>query len=284
LSTGKFLKKFIYYMVMVLLALFFSGPFIWLTFTSLKSGQDVFQLQSFKDIIPRDPTLKNFEDVWTAFDTGYGSENKILNFFKSTIIIVGIGLIMQIVLAALAGYPLARLKFPGKNLIAVLLFSTLLLPVQANMIVNFLTIRKLGIFDTYAAVILPGAVTVFGVFLMRQAYLVIPTELEDAARIDGCGEFQIWYRIMLPLTRPALGTLAIFSFVAFWNSFMWPLIILKSDQLYPISVGLAFLANTFDSNFKLVAAASVLSMIPVIIVFLLMQKQFIKGITEGAIK
>lgn len=284
MSTGKFSKKFIYYMVMVLLALFFSGPFIWLTFTSLKSGQDVFQLQSFKDIIPRDPTLKNFEDVWTAFDTGYGSENKILNFFKSTIIIVGIGLIMQIVLAALAGYPLARLKFPGKNLIAVLLFSTLLLPVQANMIVNFLTIRKLGIFDTYAAVILPGAVTVFGVFLMRQAYLVIPTELEDAARIDGCGEFQIWYRIMLPLTRPALGTLAIFSFVAFWNSFMWPLIILKSDQLYPISVGLAFLANTFDSNFKLVAAASVLSMIPVIIVFLLMQKQFIKGITEGAIK
>lgn len=283
-KTKRFMKNAVIVLAMVFLALFLTGPFLWLTFTSLKEGQDIFRLRTVGDIFPANPTLENFRQVWTAFKTPGSDENKLLNFFRSTFIIVGAGIFAQLVVASLAAYPLARMEFPGRNFIALLLLSTMMLPVQANMIVNFITIRKLGLFDTYAGVILPSAVTVFGIFLMRQAYIVIPKEVEDAARIDGCSELQLWYRIMLPLTRPALATLAIFTFIAFWNSFMWPLVILKSDSLYPLSVGLAFLANTFDTNFRLVAAASVLSMIPVIILFLIMQKHFIKGITAGAVK
>jgi len=278
------LKIIFHYTILILLALFLTGPFLWLTSTSLKSGQDLFKLNSIKDLIPSSPTFENFQRVRTAFDTPGKHENKFFNFFKSTIIIVGLGIILEIVIASLAAYPLARMEFPGKNFIFATMLATMMIPMQANMIVNFITIRKLGLFDTYAAVVLPSAVSVFGVFLMRQAYLVIPQEIEDAARIDGCSELQLWYRIMLPLSRPAMATLAIFSFVAFWNSFMWPLVVLKSDRLYPLSVGLAFLADTFDSNFRLVAAASVLSMLPVIAVFAVMQRHFIKGITAGAVK
>ncbi|MFP4498803.1 MAG: carbohydrate ABC transporter permease, partial [Vulcanimicrobiota bacterium] len=268
-----------------LIALFLTGPFLWLLSTALKpADQDIFALDSFKDILPKKISFESFQTVWTAFKQPGQEENKLYNYFRSTIIIVGFSMILQLLIASMAAYPLARLDFPGKNFISVVLLSTLMLPVQANMIVNFITIRKLGLFDTYAAVILPGAVTVFGIFLMRQAYLVIPAELEDAARIDGAGEMQIWYGIMLPITRSSLATLAIFSFVTYWNSFMWPLVILKSEKLYPISVGLSYLANTFETNFRLISAASVLAMLPVMIIFLILQKQFVKGVTSGAIK
>jgi len=271
------MKKALIYLLMIILAIFLTGPFIWLTFTSLKSGQDVFRLESIKDIFPTSPTLKNYKEVMIQMP-------QLPGFFLNTIIIVIVGIFLQLLLCSLTAYPLARIDFPGKNFIFAVMLSTMMLPAQANMIVNFITIRKIGLYDTLIAVILPGAVTVFGIFLMRQAYIVIPRELEDAARIDGCGEFTIWYRIMLPLTRPALATLAIFSFVAFWNTFMWPLVILRSKELYPLAVGLTHLMNTFDTNFRLVAAGSVLSMIPIIIVFIIMQKQFVKGITAGAVK
>jgi putative chitobiose transport system permease protein len=269
---------------MTLLGLFLTGPFLWLLFTSLKSGQDVFRLTSIRDIFPSSPTLENFQNVWSAFQSGDGSQNRLLSYFRSTFIIVGLGIVIQLFVSALAAYPLARMDFPGRSLIFFLFLSTMMLPMESNMIVNFITIRKLGLYDTYLAVILPSSVSVFGIFLMRQAYLVIPGELEDAARIDGCNDFQIWHKIMLPLAKPALATLGIFTFVAFWNSFMWPLVILKRESLYPLSVGLSFLAGTFDSNFRLVAAAAVLSMLPVLALFFAMQKHFVKGITAGAIK
>ena len=262
---------------MLLIALFLTGPFLWLTSTSLKSGKDVFKLKSFSDFLPEKPSLENFREVLKQMP-------QLPLFFLNTVVIVILGIFFNLLLASLAAYPLARLEFPGKNFIFILLLSTMMLPAQANMIVNFITIRTMGLYDTLLAVVLPGMVTAFGIFLMRQAYIVIPRELEDAARIDGCSEFMLWYKIMLPLTRPALATLAIFSFVAFWNTFMWPLVILQSKELYPLAVGLTYLMNTFDTNFRLVAAGSVLSMIPIIIVFLAMQKQFVKGITAGAVK
>lgn len=268
---------------MILLALFLTGPFLWLIFTSLKTGQDVFRLTGIGDIFPHNPTLENYRKVWTSFGTADG-RNQLVDFFVSTFIIVGSSIVLQLVVSALAAYPLARMEFWGRDFLSVVFLSTMMLPLQANMIVNFITIRKMGLFDTYWAVILPSAVSVFGIFLMRQAYLIIPQEMEDAARMDGCNEFQLWHSIMLPMTRPALATLAIFTFVTFWNSFMWPLVILKTESLYPISVGLAFLSNTFESNFRLVAAVSVISMLPVIAVFLAMQKHFIRGITQGAVK
>ncbi len=176
------------------------------------------------------------------------------------------------------------MEFKGKNLMFAILLGSMMLPAQANMIVNFTTIRFMHLYDTLAAVVLPGLVSVFGIFLMRQAYLVIPVELDDAARIDGANALHIWWNVMLPLSRPALATLAVFGFVGHWNNLLWPLIILKSEANYPVAVGLTWLSGVFATQFSLVAAGCVLATVPVVALFLALQKQFISGITAGAVK
>ena len=262
------------------------GPFLFLLSTSLEGG-DVFALNSLWDLLPNQPSLS----AYPHFGAGGFDEGEVLRklpafkaYFYSTAVICVFGVLIELVLATLAAYPLARMEFRGKGAIMGALLATMMLPAQANIIVNFVTIRQLDLFDTYRAVLLPSAVTVFGVFLMRQAFLVVPKDLDDAARIDGASEWFIFWRVMVPLTRPALGTLALFSFVSHWNSFMWPLVVLDDVTKYPLSVGLSYMANAFDSNFRLVAAGSVMSMMPILVMFLLMQKQFIRGITAGAVK
>lgn len=274
----RLLRSALLYAFLVALALFTTVPFLWLLSTSLKSG-DVFTGGGLLDLIPKQPTLEYYGKLLRMQE-----QLPLLRFFLNTAILCFWGVVLEVTFAALAAYPLARMEFPGKGLVFAALLSTLMLPNQANMIVNFVTIRYLGLFDTLTAVVLPTAGSVFGIFLMRQAFLVVPRELEDAARIDGCHELQIFWHVMLPLTRPALGTLALFAFVAHWNSFMWPLVVLKSAELYPLSVGMAYMAESFESEFRLVAAGSVLGMLPIILMFLLLQKQFIRGITAGAVK
>lgn len=252
------------------------GPFLFLLSTSLEGG-DVFALRKLSDLLPNQPTLAAYPEVFEKLP-------ELKDFFWSTAIICFFGVGMELALATLAAYPLARMEFRGKGPIMGALLATMMLPAQANIIVNFVTIRQMALYDSLTAVLLPSAVTVFGVFLMRQAFLVVPRDLEDAARVDGAGEWFIFWRVMVPLTRPALGTLALFSFVSHWNSFMWPLVVLEDKSKYPLSVGLSHMAQAFDSNFRLVAAGSVMSMLPILIMFLLMQKQFIRGITAGAVK
>ena len=252
------------------------GPFLFLLSTSLEGG-DVFKLESPGDLLPNEFTIEAYFEVFQKLpDLKY--------FFANTAFLCFFGVMIECIFATLAAYPLARMEFRGKAWIMGGLLATMMLPSQANIIVNFVTIRQIGLYDTLTAVLLPSAVSVFGIFLMRQAFLVVPKDLEDAARMDGAGEWFIFTKVMVPLTRPALGTLALFSFVAHWNSFMWPLVVLQERTKYPLSVGLAHMANTFDSNFRLVAAGSVMAMLPILILFLLLQKQFIKGITAGAVK
>ncbi len=208
----------------------------------------------------------------------------IPRFLVNTLVITGAGVGLNLLLCSLAAYPLARLRFPGRNLLFFLLLSTLMLPAHVGLIVNFVTMRRLGLIDTYVAVVLPSAVSVFGIFLLRAQYLSIPQELEDAARIDGASEIGIWRRIMLPLIAPGLATLAIFEFVAFWNSFLWPLIVLKSPEKYPLAVGLLYLSGLFAHNTRYVAAGAVMMTVPILIVFLFTQRYFTRGITLGAIR
>ncbi|MFA5504491.1 MAG: carbohydrate ABC transporter permease [Vulcanimicrobiota bacterium] len=252
------------------------GPFLFLLSTSLE-GDDVFRLETLADLLPNQFDTSAYREVFVKLpDLKY--------FFLNTAFLCFFGVLLELCFATLAAYPLARMNFAGKGWIMAALLATMMLPSQANIIVNFVTIRQIGLYDTLTAVLLPSAVSVFGIFLMRQAFLVVPKDLEDAARMDGAGEWYIFRHVMVPLTRPALGTLALFSFVAHWNSFMWPLVILQERSNYPLSVGLAYMANTFDSNFRLVAAGSVMAMIPILVLFLVLQKQFIKGITAGAVK
>lgn len=261
------------YAAFTALAVFTAFPLLWLLSTALRTGGRVF---GFPPPLPWPLGFNNFIGVWETMP--------IPRFMLNSLLITGIGVGLNLLLCSLAAYPLARMRFPGRNLIFFTLLSTLMLPSHVGLIVNFVTMVRLHLIDTYAAVVLPSAVSVFGIFLLRQQYLSIPQELEDAARIDGASELGIWWRIMLPLIAPGLATLAIFEFVAFWNSFLWPLIVLKSPDKYPLAVGLLYLSGLFAHNTRLIAAGAVIMTAPILVVFFFTQRYFMRGITLGAIR
>lgn len=259
---------------MALLAFVTTFPFLWLLATSLRATGTVFAFPPV--LIPHPPTLANFVGVWKTMP--------LARFFANTVYITGVGIALTLFVSALAGYPLARMRFPGRDLIFYAIVGSLMLPQHVGLILNFVTMMRLHLVDTYAAVYLPGAASIFGIFLLRQAYLTIPVEIEDAARIDGAGEFRLWGQIMLPLVAPALATLAIIEFAAYWNSFIWPLIVLKSPEKFPLAVGLLYLSGLFATNTRYIAAGAVIVTIPMVAVFLLLQRYFLRGITLGAVK
>lgn len=249
-------------------------PFLWLLATALGARGAVFAFPPV--LIPRPATLANFAGVWQTMPVG--------RFFANTVYITGVGILLTLLVSALAGYPLARMRFPGRDQIFYAIVASLMLPQHVGLILNFVTMMRLHLVDTYAAVYLPSLASVFGIFLLRQAYLVVPAELEDAARIDGAGELRLWAQVMLPLVAPALATLAIVEFSAYWNSFLWPLIVLKSPDRYPLAVGLLYLSGLFAHNTRYVAAGAVLMTVPVIVVFVALQRYFLRGIMLGAVK
>lgn len=264
------------YLLLSALAIFMLFPFLWLVVISIQKTGGVFGFPP--NLIPLPATLKHYAEIWRT------SDPSLPRLLVNSIFITGTGVFANILLAALAAYPLARMRFWGRNFIFFAILATLMIPSHVGLIVNFITLKNLGLINTYAGVILPSAVSVFGIFLLRQGYLSIPQELEDAARIDGAGEFTIWRKIMTPLVLPQIATLAIFEFVAFWNSFLWPLIVLKSPDKYPLAVGLLYLQGIFGHNTRLVAAGAVILAAPIIGIFLVFQKYFIRGITAGAVQ
>jgi len=273
LNPKRISKTVFIYTLLVILAIFFSLPFFWVLSTSFKTAVDVFSYPP--KWIPDPPTLENYVVVFQEFP--------IIRYFINTLIITGVGIILNVTFGALAGYPLARLKFKGRNFIFTMIILPMMIPMQGNLIVNFITIMKMRIFNTFLAVVLPSAVNILGVFLMRQHYKSIPRDLEDAARIDGCNEFQLWWKIMLPMVRPATTSLAIFSFAAYWNSFLWPMIVLRDSEKFPLQVGLANLNSIFAGNFRQISAGIILSTIPILVFFFFTQRFFIEGY-QGALK
>lgn len=268
-------KKLLVYLALIFFAFIFAGPFLWLLSTSVKSpSENIFSYPP--QLIPEQFTLNNFTEVWNAIPLG--------RYFINSIIVAIISIVLNLVFSSLAAYPLARLNFKGKDTIFYFILSTMMIPFQVIMIPIFIICVKLNLTDSYLGVILPTCVSAFGIFLMRQAYLSVPKELEETALIDGAGLFDIWWRIIVPLTKPALATLAIFSFVASWSDFLWPLIILKDTNKYTLPVGISYLAGTFSANWRLIAAGSLISIIPIIILFIFLQKFFIGGATEGSVK
>jgi len=272
-NISRLLKYILTYITLIVLAFFFTFPFLWTLSTSLKGPVNLFTWPP--EWIPKNPTIENYVMVFKKLP--------MLKYFFNTIIITGMGVIFQVVTSTLAAYPLARMEFKGRNLIFTLILLPMLIPMQGALIVNFLTVIKLNLYNTYLGVVVPSAVSIFGIFLMRQNYLSVPKELEDAARIDGCNEFQIWWKVVLPLVKPATATLAIFAFAAYWNSFLWPLIVLKDSNKYPLQVGLAQLNSVFEGNFRQISAAIVIATVPILIFFFFTQRFFIEGY-KGAVK
>lgn len=262
------------YALLVLFALIAIGPFLWLVSTSLKSGQNVLAFPP--TLLPNPVSFESYSSVWNA--------QNMPRFIWNTFLITFWGVLANLAMAATSGYALARIRFPGRDVVFFLIVATLVLPETLTVVVNYLTTVRLGLVDTVIGVVLPNAITVFNVFLLRQAFVSIPQELEDAGRIDGASELTIWWRIMLPLVRPALLTVTILQFVAMWNLYQWPLIVLDDPNKFPLSVAIARLTvGELALDFGNIAAATVISMIPVILIFLVLQRFFIAGLT-GAVK
>lgn len=270
----RFAVMLLLYALLVAFAVIAVGPFLWLLSTSLKSGQDI--LSYPPKLLPNPVSFESYADVWRA--------QNMPRFLLNTSIITFWGVLANLALSATSGYALARIRFPGRDIVFFLIVSTLVLPNTLNIVVNFITLVELNLVNTFTGVVLPNAITVFNVFLLRQAFLTIPRELEDAARIDGANEFVLWWRVMLPLVKPALLTVTILEFVAMWNLYQWPLIVLNDTDKFPLSVAIARLTvGELSLDFGNIAAATVISMIPVILIFLILQRYFIEGLA-GSVK
>jgi putative chitobiose transport system permease protein len=257
------------------IALLMLFPLLWLLSTSLKSPEEnIFQFPP--QLWPTKPTLQNFLKVWQS--TPFGQY-----LFNSTLV-ASLTVALNLLFCALGAYPLARLDFRGKNLIFAGIVSTIMIPFQIVMIPLYVLAVQLGLRNSYLGIILPGIASAFGIFLLRQAFLGVPKELEEAARIDGCSELGIWWHIMIPAIRPALVTLGIFVFIGAWSDFLWPLIILDRPEYYTLPLGVAKLAGTFSLDWRLIAAGSLISIAPVIVVFLWLQKYIVPTETASGIK
>jgi putative chitobiose transport system permease protein len=269
------LQTFWLYLTLSAIALAMLFPLLWLFGTSLKSPtEDIFSFPP--RIFPAQPTLENFFKVWQNYPFGQ-------YLFNSTLVAV-LTVSINLLFCSLAAYPLARLNFRGRDAILAVVISTILIPFQIVMIPLYILTVQLGLRNTYTGVILPTLASAFGIFLLRQAFQGVPKELEEASRIDGCSELGIWWHVMIPAVRPALVTLAIFVFIGSWSDFLWPLIVLDRPEYFTLPLGVARLASALDFDWRLIAAGSIVSIAPVLILFLFLQRYIIPTDTGSGVK
>lgn len=269
------LGKIIIYVILILLALIMVVPFLWMLSASIKSDREVFQMNPFV-WIPQNPKWSNYTDIWTKIP--------LAKFVQNTVFLTLVVTFLQLLTSSFAAYSFAKLNFRHKNALFLAYIATIAMPWQVYMVPQFIMMRKMGLNDKLLAIICLQAFSAFGVFMMKQFYEDIPDDLCEAARIDGMSEYRIYASIMLPLSKPALSTLTIFTFVATWNDYLGPLIYLKSQEKKTIQLGLKMFISQYSSDYGLIMAGSVLSLIPVIIVFLALQKYFVEGVASTGLK
>jgi multiple sugar transport system permease protein len=264
------------FLILLAVAALMVGPFLWMFSTSLKTQEEIFRYPP--RWLPDHFTLGNYRRIMDALPVA----RMLLNSFTIAVSAT----LGQLMSCSLAAYAFARMKFPGKNTLYFILLATMMIPAQVTMIPVFLIMRSLGLIDTLQALIVPALCGgAFGTFLLRQFFATIPVELEDAARIDGCGRFRIFWQIVLPLSKPALATLALFTFMSYWNDLLGPVIYLSSVEKATLTVGLANLqSDIMATRYDFLMAGSVLSVLPILALFLIGQRWFVKGITMTGLK
>ena len=267
--------KVLVYAILILIAVLMIIPFIWMLSASIKSDREVFQMNPFV-LIPENPKFSNYHDIWTKIP--------MLKFAENTVFLTIVVTILQLLTSSFAAYSFAKLDFKHKNTLFFAYIATIAMPWQVYMVPQFIMMRKFGLNDKLLAIICLQAFSAFGVFMMKQFYEDIPNELCEAARIDGMSEYRIYAKIMLPLSKPALSTLTIFTFVNTWNDYLGPLIYLKSEQKKTIQLGLKMFISQYSSDYGLIMAGSVLSLIPVLAGFLCLQKYFVDGVSTSGLK
>ncbi|MBQ4264024.1 MAG: carbohydrate ABC transporter permease [Clostridia bacterium] len=268
------LGKTLLYIVLISVALFTLIPFVWMISSSLKLDREVFAYPM--KWIPETLRWENYVLIWQKVP--------MLTYFKNTAFIAIVVTFLQTLTSSFAAYAFAKLHFKGRDVLFLAYIATIAVPWQAYMLPQFIMMRSMGLYDTLWAMVVLQAFSAFGVFLMRQFYQGVPTELCEAARIDGLSEYGIWARIMLPLSKAAIATLVIFTFVGTWNDYMGPMIYLTRDFNKTIQVGLRRFIQENSSDYHLIMAASLVSLLPVSVVFLCLQKYFIEGIATSGLK
>lgn len=259
---------------LALFALLVVFPFVWMLFTSLKPETDIAQFPP--RLLPGVWTLDNYINVWNRIP--------FARLLLNSVLFAGGVTIISLLLDSMAAYALARLRFPGRNVVFIAILVALMLPFQVMFIPLYVTVHDLGLLDTYSGLIIPRATNAFGIFMLRQFFLTLPKELDEAARIDGTSEFGIYWKIILPLSKPAIATLAVFHFMYNWNDFLWPLLITSSTQMRTLPTGLALFVGQHVVEYGVVMAGSVLTLLPLLIAFLFAQRYFIQGIAMTGIK
>jgi ABC-type glycerol-3-phosphate transport system permease component len=272
--------RYLFYGIAIVTSAIMIGPLYWMLATSFKVPSGVFAAPP--QWIPSPWTLANYRDVFTLLP--------FARYFLNSVVVTGAIVVLNIVFDLAAAYAFAKLKFPGRDFLFFTLLITLMVPFQVNLIPLFRIMVSLhqvspvlGV-NTYFGLIAPSAIQVFGIFLLRQFIRTIPDEILDCARVDGASEFAILRKIVFPLAVPGLATLAIFTFLSAWNDFLWPLLITQTDQMRTLPVGLALLARRQEINWGDTMAGTAITALPMIAVFLVLQRRFIEGLTRGAIK
>lgn len=275
-KTGRDIGRALLHFILVAGALLTITPFIWALATSLKAPDKIFSLPP--SFIPRPVYWRNYADALTFAP--------LLRFMLNTLFLAGTITIVRLITCSMAAYAFGRLRFRGRDLLFLLFLGTMMIPEQVTLVPNFILMKQFNFYNSYKALTIPMVVSVFGIFLLRQYFMTLPTELEEAARIDGCSRIGTFIRIILPLSKPALATLAILTFKNTWNWFLWPLIMLNDVKSFPIQVGLSFFkgqAELMNTQWGPLMAGTCLAMIPVILIFLLGQRYFIKSMAVSGL-
>jgi multiple sugar transport system permease protein len=270
----RFAKIFGLHLVLFVLSVVTLAPLVWMVAASFMARGEASTFPP--PFLPAEPTLSQYVDLVTRLDVLH----YILNSAFLSVVVTGISLLVN----SMAGYAFAKYRFGGRESLFRLLVASMIIPAQVTMLPLFLMLNRMGLVNTYLGVIIPGLASIFGIFLIRQFALGIPDSLIEAARMDGAGDLRIYWSVILPLCKPVLITLAIFTFMGTWNDFLWPLIILTDDSMYTLPVALASLSGEHVQDTELMMAGSVVTVLPVLVVFLALQKYYISGIMAGGVK
>lgn len=271
---SKALKTGAVYLVLLAGALWMLVPFLWMLSTSFKASSAALKVPP--DLIPHPFTLANYRRVADVFP--------IARVFLNSVFVAVTASAGQVLVASLAAYAFARIRWKAREAVFLLFLATLMIPQQVTLIPQFIEMKYLGWINSYQALILPGMFSAFGIFLLRQFFLSIPAALSEAAFVDGASHWTVYWRIVLPLSRPALATLSVFAFMQNWNSFLWPLVVTTRPELMTLPLGLATLQGRYYTDWSLVMAGAVLNVLPMILAYLVAQKQFVQGVTLSGIK
>lgn len=250
------------------------GPFVWMLATSLTGDAQLARVDA--PLLPHPATTEPYQRLGDTFP--------FWRFAANSLGVAVVSTLVQLATSATAGYAFGRLRFPGSNLVFVLYLATMMIPMQVIIVPLFIEMRYLGLVDSYVGLLLPTLVSSFGVFMLRQAFLALPRELDEAAYIDGAGHFRVFTRVLLPLVAPAMATFAVFAFMSSWNAFLWPLVITQTEAYMTLPVGLSLLQGRYSTDWNVVMAGSAISVVPVLALYVLAQRYVVRGITFTGIK